>query len=202
VTIERDRAHRAAAAGGGRVQLRTLSWGHESRRLALRQARRARKRVGALTDHQHVLAVLQHAARQGDRIGDPVDAGHGAAREAVAFHDRGVHLDRARIGQDGAAPGVEAGMVFQRPDGGLDRVERSPVGGQHAPARPHRRPYPFAQLLEPLARIGARPAVDDQCRDADDVIARWSHGHQCVTTPLGSASPAITLLSVPGPSNS
>ena len=93
-------------------------------------------------------------------------------------------------------------MVLEHAHRRLDGVEGVTVGSQDAPAGQHRLANAGAQLLAPLGRIGAGAAVDDQRRNAGGAIARWRHGHHCVTTPLGNASPAITLLTVPGPSKS
>ena len=72
VTIERDRADRAAAgrrpprpASRAAATVDEGSTGSHSR-----HAGGARERVRALADHQDVLAIVEHAAGQGDRIGD------------------------------------------------------------------------------------------------------------------------------------
>ncbi len=199
VAIERDGPDRPPAVRG---QPGPLPLGDERGRIAFGQAGRARERVGAVGDQQHVPAVAQHAPGEGDRIGDLVDGGDGAARQSIALHDGGVHLDGTGRGQHRAVAGVEAGMVLEHPHRRLDGIEGVSVGGEDAPAGQHRLADAGPQLLAPLGRIGASAAVDDQRRNACGAIARWRHAHHCVTTRLGNASPAITLLTAPGPSNS
>ena len=111
-------------------------------------------------------AAFEDPARQRDRVCDARDGGDRAALEPVALHDRGVHLDRAIDGENRAAARVEAGMVFQGPDGALDRVEGGAAAGQHLPARLRRGPHTVPKLVRRIRQVGAGPAVDDDRRNA------------------------------------
>src|SRR5216117_2047451 len=79
---------------------------------------------------------------------------HGAAVEPVAFHDRGVHLDRAGGGEHGAAPGIEAGVILERAHRALDSIERGPTLTEHLPAFEDGGPDAFAELVPRLPGIG------------------------------------------------
>src|SRR2546423_560127 len=120
---------------------------------------------------------------------------------AAALQDRRAHRDGAGGGEDRPAPGVEARMILEHAPGRLDGIESAPAAAQRAPARELRGLYAGAQLVAPVGRIGARAAVHDHRGRAAGVIAWWRHGHQRVTSALGSAKPVIILLTVPGPSN-
>jgi len=181
VAVERHRADGAVTVGHVGRQPAALPVGHQRGRIARRHTDRLREGVGALADQQHVLAVVQHAAGERDRVDDAADAGDGAAVEAIAFHERGVHLDGAGRRQHGAVAGVEAGVIFEHTHGGLDGVERAAVLGQHAPAGQHRRPHAGPQLVTALGGVGAGTTVHDERGHPGNAIARWRHGHHRVT---------------------
>ena len=104
----------------------------------------------------------------------PTSGRDGPALEAVAFHDRGVHLDRAVSVQDRAAARVEARVVLERAHGALDRVERGAAlrraraipparGGTHTLARSSgawegSAPAPPWTMIAGTRVVGARPA--------------------------------------------
>ena len=75
-------------------------------------------------DEQHVAALGEHRARRADRVAHAAHGRHRAGGARGAVHDRRVELDAAVLGQRGAAPGVELGVVLEHDDGGLDGVER------------------------------------------------------------------------------
>ena len=50
--------------------------------------------------------------------------------EPVALHDGGVHLDGARAGEHGAAPGIETRMILEAPHGRFHRVERGAAAAE------------------------------------------------------------------------
>jgi hypothetical protein len=109
-------------------------------------------------------ARLEHPACERDRVGDATHGRDGTAVEPVAFHDRGVHLDGALAGQDGASTGIEPRMVLERTHGGLDGVERTAARGEHAPSRSHCCAHAPPQLLASVVRVRTRTAVHDDRR--------------------------------------
>lgn len=58
------------------------------------------------------------------------DAGDAAGFHTAAVHEEGVELDAAVGGEEGAAAGVEGGVVFKDGDGGLDGIEGGAVAGE------------------------------------------------------------------------
>jgi hypothetical protein len=190
VAIQRDRADRTPAALG---EPRALTLGDQRGWIALRQPGGPREGVGALGDEQDVPAVVEYAPGERDGIRDAVHRGDGAAAEAVALHDRGVHLDGAGRGQHRAAPGVEDRVVFQHADRRLDGVERVTVLGQRAPAGQDRLPHPGAHLGG-VGRIGAGATMDNQRGNPGDSLAPRSHDPTLSQHLSGAPAGHVTIL--------
>jgi hypothetical protein len=159
-----------------------LTLGDESLGVALGQPGGAGEGQRALPHEQHVAAVIEDPAGERHGIGDAGDGAHGAAAEPIPHHDRGVQLHGGVGGEDRAAAGVEAGMILQGPDRGLDRLERAAAGGQQPPAGQRRGLHPGPQLLAAFARVGPGAAVDDDGRHARPRPLQPSpHPHHRVT---------------------
>jgi hypothetical protein len=135
------------------------------------------ERARTLADEQHRLVVLGETPGERDRIRDARHGGHRAATETIAFHDRRVHLHRARRGQHGAAPGVERRIVLERANGRLHRVDGPAARGENAPAGQHGGRHAGTERRAVHGGIGTRTAVHDDGRNA----ARWCHGPHGVT---------------------
>ena len=93
-------------------------------------AGRHREVVGALAAEEDVGRVLHHAPGEPHRVADVPHAGHRAAGQGAAVHDRGVEFVGADGGEDRAAAGVEPGVVLQRGDDVLDHAETRFAGLQ------------------------------------------------------------------------
>src|SRR4030095_13445210 len=92
----------------------SLAIGDERCRITLPDPDGAGERERAVADQQDVAARLEDAPGGGDRVRDADQGRDGPALEAVAFHDRGVHLDRAVSVQDRAAARAAAWVVLER----------------------------------------------------------------------------------------
>src|SRR4030095_1830974 len=122
---ERDRADRAifdvdvekvvAWAMADLVMLLAAPCGEEIIRERLIEILVAREFIGALAAQEDVRRALHHRPREADRIAGRGHAGDGAGISVAAVHDRRIHLDRALIGEDRTAPGIEMGIVLERP---------------------------------------------------------------------------------------
>ena len=135
---------------------------HQLGGIAERHAEDARLGERALSHEERVPPRLEDAAGERDGVAEAAHAGHRAVGEPVTLHDGGVHLHRARAGEDGAASGVEAGVILEGSDRRFHRVERRAAGGEALPPRPRRLRHARAHLLAPGAGIGAGAAVDDE----------------------------------------
>ena len=136
------------------------------------------QRAGA--DQQHVLAVVEHGARELDRVAHALDGGDRARAQAVAAHDRGVHLDGAGARQARPAPGVEDRIVLELRTAACDGIQRRAARRQDREAGVRGRVAAGARgiLAGAVGRAIAGAAVND-----DQGLAAGSGGH-------GEAGPA------------
>ena len=81
------------------------------------------KALRAFSDEIDVLALFEDEAGGLDGVAKALDAGYAAGFHAAAIHEQGVELDAAVGGEEGAAAGVEGGIVFKNGNGGLYGVD-------------------------------------------------------------------------------
>lgn len=86
------------------------------------------------TDEVDVGAFVEDEAGGLDGVADALDAGDAAGAESGSIHDEGVELDAAVAGEEGAAAGVEGGVILELDDGGFDGIEGGAAVFEDAPA--------------------------------------------------------------------
>jgi len=130
--IERDRAYGAV---GGRKEVRhraavalafKLSPSLLGAEVAVRHQRQPffqGEFLRARPDQQNVPGLLHHAARELDRISHVPYGRDGARPLLPPLHDGGVELRGSIAGERRTPTGIEERVVFQRADGGADRIE-------------------------------------------------------------------------------
>ena len=89
---------------------------------------------GAGADEVDVGGLLEDEAGGLDGVAQALDAGDAAGAEVGTVHEKGVELDAAVAGEEGAAAGVEGVVVFHEGDGGFDGIDGGAAAGERRPA--------------------------------------------------------------------
>jgi hypothetical protein len=95
---------------------------HKIRRIAQRDPMVPREALRPLSDEHHVRAVLQHGARQPDRILNPLQSRNSSSAQGRAVHHNRVAFHPAVEIQMRAEPRVEHRLVFEHHDSGFHSV--------------------------------------------------------------------------------
>ena len=153
----------------------------------------ARERQRAVADQQHVLAVLEHAARQRHRMAQPRHRADGADRGALRsplMTHASTSTVPARV-KHRAVAGVELGVVLERAHRRLDRVERAAARVEQRPPRRRRR-FAAGDAARPPRVLDVPGAAvhDDRSRHAGAMLA-WRRAPprlaRCSCSPLPAA---------------
>lgn len=143
---------------------------------------RGGKVLGSGTDEIDMLAFFEDETRGLDGIAEPLDACNAAGSHASSVHEQGVQLHTAIGGEEGAAAGIECGVVFENGDGGFDSVERRAGTSEDGVTRIESSANACFVSRLSVSRDGPGSAVDDE---GGDVVARGSHRDMVVQ--LGEA---------------
>ncbi len=90
--------------------------------------------LGTGADEVDVGGFFEDEAGGLDGVAEPLDAGYAAGAEVGSVHEKGVELDAAVAGEEGASSSVEGVVVFHDGDGGLDGVDGGAAAGECGPA--------------------------------------------------------------------
>jgi len=107
---------------------------HKIRRIAQRDPVILREPLRPLSDEHHVRAVLQHGARQPDRIPHALQSSDSSSAQGRAVHHNRVAFHPAVEIQMRPESRVKHRFVFELHDSGFDSVQRRSPTGKHGPA--------------------------------------------------------------------
>ncbi len=116
----------------------------------------------ALADEVDVLALFKDEPCGSDGVAKMLDTGDATGFHAAAVHEECVELDAGIRGKEGAATGVECGVVFKDDDGGFNGIESGTAVGEDFGAGLEGSTYAAFVVSFSFRRDGPGATMDDE----------------------------------------